>query len=1095
MGVGVGVTEFSLAGRDREFGELRDAVGAATAGSGTVFLISGEPGIGKTRLASTAAEHAESCGHLVLWGRAWESGGAPPFWPWTQVLRACERLVDPQLLADAAGAVSPGALLSSPSAARSSAAPEDRFGLYDATTAFLLRLSTAVPLTIVLDDLHAADEPTLQLLRFAADQLDGARILVLGTFRETEADADPSVGSLLNEVARRGLHLPLRGLDRDGVGRLVETALDEPDDDLAAELHERTGGNPFLIGEILRLRRSGDQAGRVPSAAREIIRRRVDQLPAETVTLLVAAAVVGRSFSATLIQHLLELDAAEVLERLASAVDARLVLPGVTVGTWQFAHGLIRETLYEDLPDAERAATHARMVDVLDALHVNDRARHLSEIAHHAVAAVPVGDTDRAIDRLLEAVEHATATLAHEEAARLLERALGLAAVAGGDDRRRVELLVRLMEAHAAAGRLDEVERLYEETARAAQHADLPILFARAALARTTVLYEVWVVAPDRIRALRDAIAFLGDEDPRLRAMLLARLVTSLVYTWEPVEELAEEALSEARRSGHLSALAAALNVQRHAVRAGPVRREHLAPTDEAIEISTRIGDLSTAAQARHGRIAQLLSLGEATEAQRELDRSAADARAARSPHAIWNSMAVRAFPELLHGRWDRALELAGEAAQYGRRMRSPLTMSVWGVQTFLAMIERDQLRELLEVATSLPEEFTRPVVTRAGFAWVDAMAGNHDRARAEMDVLAADGFAMLPADTTRYCALVFCAATAVEIGDRQRAAELVDLIEPYSGLVAHAGGWAVYGPHDLYLGQLHGLLGDGQGAEERLRAAIDVAGRMGSAPWEAHGRVQLAKVLLARGSDRESAEELLRSADAVAEELGMRRLSRMIDEIRTVSGVHTPGPEPAARALRFELEGEFWTIQGASSPFRLKDVKGLRYLAQLLANPELEVHVMALVHAERGVKTAPPRSAPEDGLTGSYPSDAGPILDAQAKAAYRRRIGDLQEEIDEATAFNDPERRAKAQEELDLLVAELARATGIGGRDRRAASPVERTRVNVTKTIRSALKRIAKEDAELGTYLEATVRTGTYCAYEPSRAPVTRMDASAVAT
>ena len=197
---------------------------------------------------------------------------------------------------------------------------------------------------------------------------------------------------------------------------------------------------------------------------------------------------------------------------------------------------------------------------------------------------------------------------------------------------------------------------------------------------------------------------------------------------------------------------------------------------------------------------------------------------------------------------------------------------------------------------------------------------------------------------------------------------------------------------------------------------------------------------------------------------------------------VTSPGPGT------FRQEGDYWTIEYEGDAFRVRDAKGLHHLARLLAAPGREIHSLEL--AGSGTATAggnaTHRLAVDPALVVSRLGDAGPALDAEAKAAYRTRLDDLREELAEAEDWNDPERVARLQAEIGALTHELAAAIGLGGRDRPAASSAERARVSVTRAIRSILARIAAQDPELGAHLEATIRTGTFCSYTPDpRAPI----------
>ena len=213
-------------------------------------------------------------------------------------------------------------------------------------------------------------------------------------------------------------------------------------------------------------------------------------------------------------------------------------------------------------------------------------------------------------------------------------------------------------------------------------------------------------------------------------------------------------------------------------------------------------------------------------------------------------------------------------------------------------------------------------------------------------------------------------------------------------------------------------------------------------------------------------------------------------DEVRAVTAAPPASSvseaEPAGESLVFGKEGDYWTIGRPDALFRLRDTKGLHHLDELLRHPHREFHAVELAaggHAGQIAPAAPAaggREAAEAGLHPELARDAGEILDPDAKAAYRRRLEELEEDLAEAEQHHDPERAARAREEIDFLSRELAAAVGLGGRDRRAASTAERARVNVTRSIRLAIKKIAENDERLGRYLDASVKTGIFCSYEP---------------
>ena len=438
-----------LVGRDDQLAALDGVLAGARGGRGRVALVAGEPGIGKTRLAEEAARRAAAAGMQVAWGRCHEGDGAPAFWPWAQVVR--------QLAAELA----PGQLTAmlGPSAARlgqlmpelAEAAPPPgplpiadlgaaRFQLNQAVARLLRRLAGDRPLLVVVDDLHWADVPSLSLLAFLAGELKDARLVVVGTYRDVEVVADQPLAETLGALAREPVveRIPLDGLDRAGVARLIgRTIGTRPAQPLVQAVHDRCGGNPFFITELLRLLQSERQlaapdataAARhdIPVGVRDVLRARLARLPAQTSTVLMVAAVAGRGFDLDLIEAVTGLEDDSALDAAEAAVLAGLILEDDrTAGQYRFARALVRETIYEDISRARRARLHARVVDALVAVR-GPEPGPAAELAYHCWQAAPVIGAGRALPYLLEAGEQAVAQLAYEAVEQQFERALELA--------------------------------------------------------------------------------------------------------------------------------------------------------------------------------------------------------------------------------------------------------------------------------------------------------------------------------------------------------------------------------------------------------------------------------------------------------------------------------------------------------------------------------------------------------------------------------------------------------------------------------------------------------------------------------------------
>src|SRR6266704_3772927 len=432
-------------GRQRELEECREGQDDAVAGRGRSFLVVGEAGIGKTRLVEELAREAAERGHLVLWGRCWEGEGAPPYWPWIQVIRAYLRIAHSEGLPRiAAGAGAPYlAQLVPELGGLQSAAPSvppqsehARFYLFDAVATFLQSRPDHAPLVLVVDDLQWADTPSLLLLQFLVHEQRDTAMLVVATYRELEARQNPHVADVLGALARDGRHLPLRGFGDEEVALFIEgkTGRSASAAQVRADHHE-TEGNPFFVDEIVHLlvaegaleRRDATIARKlpVPQGVRETIRRRLAPLPMPCRDALTLASVVGREFGLGALQRAYGLGADALLEVLRPALGNEILVPDArTAGRYRFPHALIRETIYEELGAAERARLHGRIGEVLEALNEMDPTPHLATLAHHFLEAVPAGGVEKALTYSTRAARHAEASLAYEDAAVLFERAL-----------------------------------------------------------------------------------------------------------------------------------------------------------------------------------------------------------------------------------------------------------------------------------------------------------------------------------------------------------------------------------------------------------------------------------------------------------------------------------------------------------------------------------------------------------------------------------------------------------------------------------------------------------------------------------------------
>lgn len=1025
-----------LVGRGVEIAALAASVDELVAGRGGVVLLAGEPGIGKSRLAEDVAERATAADVKTAWGRAWEAGGAPPFWPWIQVLRTLAP--DAEVIAR---------LLGGPHHAATS--PEDRFLLFDAATRALADAGTA---TVLLEDLHAFDDASLHLLAFVAQH--ALPILLVGTYRTAEAKLTPVAGSVLEKLARNARTIAPRRLTADDVHALADPyGLDAA---ALAQVIARAEGNPLFATELLRVHRVGG----VPDSVRAAIREHLRALPPELLPVLEVAAVIGRELAGTLVAQLCD---AEVADALAAAVELGILVERGS-GRFAFAHGLIAATLHHDLPAARRAQLHLRVAVAFERAHAGDPNAPWTEIAHHLFDAGPE-HAARAVEVARRAAERSRDQLAFESAATLVERALEV--VPPNDVAGRFELLRLLAEVSILAGDVPKGRDHARQAAALARALGSPELLARAALAYGGS-WSLGSTDLGLLALLEEALAALPPGDHPLRARMLARLASALQPARDPGPPLAlaRDAIAMTERLGddrnRLEVLFAASGALVLFAPSAECRRVNLA----ALALAERFGE-SLVELRQHQRLvfdhAGLADLAGVAHHQRRYDELVERLRLpakTRSPSAMFRAMVA-----LVEGR------MADHDAAYAEAERlaegDGFFRDVTSVGHRVAVL--DQTADPRTLGEHRPLYASMTAWGR-GWMYVDTLAGCVARSgdlesarglltREHVEFLV--GHRVLKLGTQ-------AAHTIWLLGDAELAKPLHDWLAaegPALGmLLIH--GFAIGSPaaHGAML--LAATLGDLVAVRRHHAVAARVVRSMQARPLEAWLCHDLATILIRTRdrSFRDEAAQLLAQAATLAAASGIA-MQRSLDALAAELAAR-PQPVLASVAdVEMRNEGEVWFIAGLGASCRLKSSRGVELLARLITEPNRELHVLELLGGEA-----------VDG------GDAGEMLDATAKATYQRRLRELREELDEAEQWNDSVRAERARDEIDALETELARAAGLGGRTRRVGGAAERARVNVQRRLADAIRRIGEAAPELGKYLGVTVRTGVYCSYLPDR-------------
>jgi len=911
----------AMIGRAAESAALAAAWAKAKDGQRQLVLIAGEPGIGKTRLATEAALGAHADGAVVLLGTCDEDASLP-YQPFVEALRHYVTHAPEEVLRahvqehrGELGRLIPelGRRVADLPPPQVAEAETERYMLFDAVTGLLSAASQHTPLVLVLDDLHWARAPELLLLKHMVRSMMPLRLLVLGTYRDSDLTRAHPLTSLLADLRREAgvERLALHGLDEAGVVALMTAAaghdLTEPGLVLARAIYKETEGSPLFVGEILRnLTESGaifqendrwtyrgDVAALgIPEGIKEAIRRRLGRLPEATNKVLSLAAVIGRQFDVRLLAAIAEGGEDAVLDALEEATRAALVaeVPG-EANRFGFSHALIRATLYEELGAARRARLHRKVGEALEALADIAPDTRIDELAYHWLAATQVADAAKAIGYARQAGDRALAGLAFEEAAAYYERALGVLQPRGRDDELlRCDLLIATAEARRRAGnpQYRETVSAAVELARRLGDAERLAMAALASARSGGWMANANVVDEALVALYEEASTALGAADSLLRARMLGQLATELVYTpnRERRHALSREAIDIARRRGDRSGLAQVMPLCLFATNDPFTLAERLALTAELAALAEELGSSELAWNAALHRAGALLESADIYGAERcvaEMERLAAQLR---QPFYTWLAAYGRATLATTRGAADAEAQ-ALAAFEIGSASGQPDAGMVLAVQ--LGHIRRhygrgdeiiDRLRAVVEAAPHIP-------AWSAAFAYSCCETDRVAEARAVFAAMRERGLE-LSVTVEWVASMYFLGEVCAYLQDAEAAAVLYPQLLP----VADQVGTVVilvqcYASLHFPAALLASCLRRWEEAERHFEAALATNERLEARPWVVRTRRGWAAMLLDRDApgDRERAAELIAAGRAEAEQLGMAREIVRFDRLRERMG------------------------------------------------------------------------------------------------------------------------------------------------------------------------------------------------------------------
>jgi len=909
----------TFVGRETELGELADGWRRAQAGAVEVMMLAGEPGIGKTTLAARLAAMAWNEGGVALFGRCDEESVAP-FQPFVEALAHYVTTTPPATLRAQLGAQAADLALLVPEVGRvlpevmgvvPTGAETERYRVFEAVPALVRSISAEAPVLLVLDDLHWADRPTLQLLQHVIRRAAPAALFVVGTYRDTDLVRTHPMAEALADMRRANLvqRVPVKGLTELDVLALVTGGGNEAAGDaaFANALWSETEGSPLFLREILRhldeagmverddngrwraLRRI-DQLG-IPEGVREVIGRRLARLGDDANAVLRTGAVLGREVRIDLVAAVTDLGTDRIVTALDEATSAGVVeeVAGKP-GRYAFTHALVRQSLYDELSLTRRVLLHQRVGEALEAMHSDADGAHLAELAHHFAQCAVAGQAAKAIDYTRRAAAHARASIAYEDAARLYASAIEIADDMGiaADDR--ADLLQARAECLWLAGHYEAARTVFESVIEAT--ADDAERNARAALGYAGAgVRPFWFSAfrlnEPAIAHLERALDRLPTADSALRARVAVHLAMELYFSNESVKRrvaLASEAVAVARRIGDPATLAHVLATATFASFSRYNVHERIADATEARAIADEIGDTQLGAYAAfHLAIAQAVAAQERAVLV-EAWRDAADRfEKIRDPMWQWMAPGQAAGLATLEGRFDDAEAMIRDSFMAGQEARDPSSFILVGGGAFILRTFQGRITEMMSLAHEAPKLF--PYLTEFAhclYAMTYADVGAFDLARAELlDPETGTPFEL--ADDAVFGFAAYALGRAYwRLGDADGARWLLDRALPLAATNTFTGygGW---GSMHFPLALACATCERWDDAESHFEAALAVHREFGWVACVVDTQVAYAAVLARRRGqgDADRALALLDEATAAAERLGMTAHLRESASIR----------------------------------------------------------------------------------------------------------------------------------------------------------------------------------------------------------------------
>jgi predicted ATPase/DNA-binding winged helix-turn-helix (wHTH) protein len=844
----------TIVGRIRELDSAMLAVEQVLAGRGCVILLSGDPGIGKTRLAVEITERCRTLGMTSVWGRCVDGGGAPPFWPWKEILQALGRRGVPYGRAGGATGSEDGDELLAPGARE----PADRFELFARLDARIGEAAQERPLVITIEDLHSADAPSTLLFEFLAERLKSRPILLIGTYRPLELLSDPVRSECIVRTLRKSdpLALELSGLPVEESASLLDRLTGRAHaKDVSELVHRLTAGNPFFVTQLAPLVAANVDPARLasllPAEVRAACVAQLSGLTSSSRRLLDVAAVLGTRFEIPRLAPAAGCTHADALTMLEPAIRAGLIRAAEAPHGYVFAHELLRDVIYEELPAADRAQFHHVIADVLDKEMRSDDDEHLAALAHHRMRAISIGGEEGAIDAALQAGASCLRRMAYEPAAQYFQSALDTLELSSSSEPATLcAVLMDLATAQLHAGSRSSADASFQRAAIIAREMEASETLVEIALRHAPGL-TAGQYNPETHRLRDEALSLLPADDHRSRALLLAHQVNDLFWTDEYAKSAAlyEAARADAALTTDPAVHAALANAAFTSLTwPGPLD-EKLRITSEAVRLASLTDNLELHETTSVFRLMALLESGSMEAFRQEAAAFRELANRYRLPTLFWVSGVHSAVLAQLEGRIEQVEQAALECQRVGERMSDWSALMTAGALLTVARIEQGRAAEIVDVVRQSVVQFKEVVGWRVLLAYVLLKARRFEDARSVFRDIVTGDFEV-PRNVSWPACMAWLAELAFYLDARDAAPSLYDRLLPYTGRFVVLGVAAgCFGSIERHLGLLAAASGRLDLALQHLESGLTANESIGAALPAAYTKLDLATVLARAGA------------------------------------------------------------------------------------------------------------------------------------------------------------------------------------------------------------------------------------------------------